>query len=126
MVNQEFYEILETFGNILDLRSQGSDRFKVRAYRQAALTVQNLPKDLSEYYDKENKKLTEKIPGFGPAIESKAIELIETGEVKELEKLKKTIPAGLLDMLEIKNLGPKKVKKLWKELGIENMQDLEK
>jgi DNA polymerase (family 10) len=126
MINQEFHQILETFGNILELRNQGSDKFKVRAYRQAALTVQNLPKDLTEYYDEEKKELTEKIPGFGPAIQAKAIELIETGEVEELDKLKKTIPAGLLDMLEIKNVGPKKVKKLWKELGIENMEQLEK
>ncbi len=124
MYNNQFQEILEIFANIHEIRGAENDHFRTRAYRQAALTIQNLSKDIGDIYDPETGKLTEDIPGFGPAITAKAVELITTGQILELEKIKKTIPKGLLEMLEIKNLGPKRVRKFWVELGVDDLDKL--
>lgn len=126
MINKEFQEILDTFANLHELLGGPNERFRIRAYRQAALTTQNLSKDLTEFYDKQKKEFIEEIPGYGDAIKQKAIELIETGKVESLEKLKKEVPGDLLKMLDIKNVGPKKVKKFWKELNITTIPQLEK
>jgi DNA polymerase (family 10) len=126
MINQELAKIFDTFADILEIQDNSKNKFKIRAYRQASLTIQNLPKEITDYIDLENEKFKEDIPGFGEAIRHKSIEYIKTKKVTELEALKLTIPAGLLEMLEIKNLGPKKVKKFYQELNIGSVEALKK
>ncbi len=126
MINQELAKIFDTFADILEIQDNAKNKFKIRAYRQASLTIQNLPKEITDYIDLENEKFKEDIPGFGEAIRHKSLEYIKTKKVTELEALKLTIPAGLLEMLEIKNLGPKKVKKFYQELNIGSVKALKK
>lgn len=126
MINEELAKIFDTFAHIHEIRDAKNDFFRVRSYNKVSEILRNLPKDISEYVDLEEEHMKEKIPGIGDAIEHKIVEYLKTKNVKELDELKKDIPQGLLDMLEIKNLGPKKVKKFNKELGIENIDQLKK
>jgi DNA polymerase (family 10) len=124
MVNEELAQIFDTFAHIHEIRGAKNDFFRVRSYNKVSEILRNLPKDISEYVDLEEEHMKEKIPGIGDAIEHKIVEYLKTQEVKELDELKKEIPNGLLDMLEIKNLGPKKVKKFYKELEIDSLEKL--
>lgn len=124
MLNNELFDIFEKFAHIHEIRDAKNDFFRVRSYNKAAEIIRNLPKDITEYLDLDNDKLKEKIPGIGDAIEAKIIEYVKTKNIKELDDLKNDVPAGLLEMLEIKNLGPKKVKKFYKELGIDSVYKL--
>lgn len=119
MDKNDIATVLSEVGVILDLL--GENRFKVIAYHNAARTLENLQEDLGQLI-KEG-RLGE-IRGFGPAIQEKVTELYKTGKLRYLEDLKKTIPPGLLDLLRIPSLGPKKVKILWTDLQVESVQDL--
>lgn len=127
MQNLELAKIFDTFADIHEIKDEDKNtKFKVRAYRQASLTLQNLARNIGEYVDLEKNEFTQEIPGFGSAIKSKILEFLSTNKILELEELKKDIPRGLLEMLEIKNVGPKKVKKFFNELNITNLDDLKK
>src|SRR3989344_2563472 len=119
MDKNEIAVILNEIGAILELL--GENRFKVIAYQNAARTLENLPDDLGRLI--EEKKLGQ-IRGFGPHIQEKVTTLYKTGKLRYLDDLKKTIPPGLLDLLRIPSLGPKKVKMLWTDLQVESVQDL--
>ncbi len=121
MDNKQIAEVFEEIGNILDIMDVGF--FRVNAYRKGAITVLNLPNELREVV-KNNPKDISKIPGIGKALSEKIIELVETGKCKELEKLRKNIPEGLLEILKLRGLGPKKVKLLYSQLAIKNIKEL--
>jgi len=120
MVNAEAASILATISSILDI--QGENPFKVRAYQTAARTIESLEVPIGTLV--EQKKLGE-LPGIGPAIEEKLTELHKTGKMKYFEDLRSSIPPGLLEMLRIPSLGPKKIKILWKDLGVTSIAQLE-
>ncbi len=115
--------IFEEMGDILDI--QGADSFRINAYRKAALNILNFPRDLRDIVDKAPNDLP-KIPGIGQHLKGKIVELVQTGHCKEHDKLKKSIPAGLLEMLRIRTLGPKKVKLLYSKLHIKSIKELKK
>ena len=123
MDNKQIAAVFEEMGNILDIA--GANFFRVNAYRKGALTVLNLPYDLRETVKNDPDSLAD-IPGIGKALHDKIIELVETGKCKEHERLKKSIPEGLLEVLEIRGLGPKKVKALYTELAVKSIADLKK
>jgi DNA polymerase (family X) len=119
MDKNEIAVVLTEVAAILDLL--GENRFKVIAYQNAARTLENLQEDLGELI--AHKRLGE-IKGFGPAIQDKVTELYKTGKLRYYDELKRSIPAGLLQLLRIPSLGPKKVKILWTDLQVESVQDL--
>lgn len=121
MDNKKIASIFEEMGNILDI--QGANVFRVNAYKRGALTLLNMPQDLRPIVKNDPKSLP-KIPGIGKGLADKIVELVETGKCKEHERLKKGIPAGLLELLEIRGLGPKKVKLLFQNLAIKNLREL--
>ena len=115
-------EIAKEFDRLADLLEiKGENQFKVRSYRNAALTISGLAKNIAEIFEKEDIK---ELPGIGKSIAGKIKEYIETGHISKLEKLKKDIPGGLADLTGIGGLGPKKVRKLYDELGIANPDQL--
>ncbi len=120
--NSEIAEIFEQKANLLDIKDDNP--FRIRAYRRAAQTIRNLTGRLEEMVDKEE-DLT-KLDGIGKDLAEKIKEIVETGKLKQLEDLKKEIPSGLLDILAIEGLGPKRVKKLYQQLNIESVEDLKK
>lgn len=123
MINQEISEILISMAEILEFLGDPNDRFKIRALQNASLSIQEARESL-EILAKE-KRLRE-IPGIGEGIAKKIEEYIATGKVKEYEILKHAAPKGFFEMMAIPFLGPKKIKVLYQELNIRNVEDLKK
>ncbi len=113
-------EILVEIGTLLELK--GENPFKTRAYANAARTLEGLSEPLATLV--AEKRLGE-IKGIGEALEQKITELVETGKLKYYDELKASIPSGLIAMLEISGLGPKKIQALNKKLGIDSIEKLE-
>ena len=121
MKNKEIAEMFFTIADLLDIK--GEIPFKTRAYRIAAQTIADLDEDIEKLV--REKKL-EELPGIGKAIAKKITEYVETGHLEFYEKLKKEIPVGILELLEIPSLGPKKVATLYNKLGIKTVEELKK
>jgi len=120
MKNLEVANMFSDVAKILEIK--GENVFRIRAYERAAQNIEGLTEDL-EHIIKED-KLTE-IPGVGKDISDKIKEFVKTGKLKTYEDLKKTIPEGLLDLLNIPSVGPKTAKLLYEKLKIKNIADLE-
>lgn len=117
-------EIAWAFYELADLLEfKGGDFFKIRAYRQAARVISGLGEPVEELY--RNKTLI-RIPGIGKNIASKIGELVEKGKMDKLEKLRAEIPRGLLEIMALPGIGPKRAAFLYQNLGIESLSDLEK
>ena len=119
MKNQMVSEVLYQIADLLDIR--GEIFFKTRAYRMVAQIIEVLDEDIEDFVKKDTLR---KIPGIGEALEKKIKELVETGKLEYFEKLKEEIPEGLVKMLEIQGLGPKKVAAIYKNLGIKTIPKL--
>jgi DNA polymerase (family X) len=120
-VNKErVAEVLVEIGVLLELK--GENPFKTRAYANAARALESLSEPLEKVVA-EN-RLGE-IKGIGEALQKKITELVTTGKLVYHEELKASLPAGLLLLLEIPGLGPKKIKALHDKLGIESVEQLE-
>jgi DNA polymerase (family 10) len=94
--------------------------FKIKSIANAAFKLDKLPFALT---DKSMDEL-EKIDGVGKSIATKIIELLETGTLSELQELLAITPEGIVEMLGIKGIGPKKIATIWHDLGIENIGEL--
>ncbi|MFA5310161.1 MAG: DNA polymerase/3'-5' exonuclease PolX [Candidatus Paceibacterota bacterium] len=123
MKNQEVAQILFEIGEFLELQEIP---FKPAAYQQAAIAIDNMENDISDLYKKEGKKGLETIPGVGKSIAESIEEFLKTGKIKYLKELKKTSPIDLEHLTKVEGLGVKRIKRLWKELGVRNLKDLEK
>jgi len=119
MNNQTVADLLYKIADLLDIR--GDNFFKTRAYRIAAQKIEVLDEDIEAAV---NEKRLQDIPGIGDALAKKIQEFVSTGTLDYFERLKKEIPEGILQLLEIPTLGPKKVAALYKELGITTIEQL--
>lgn len=97
------------------------NRFRVAAFANAAENIRNLGRDVNAFYTEDK---LEEIPGVGQGIAQSLRELFATGRVEEFDALFARVPQGVVDMLAIPELGPKKVKRLWQELGITTVDAL--
>ncbi|HWX22099.1 MAG TPA: DNA polymerase/3'-5' exonuclease PolX [Candidatus Binatia bacterium] len=113
-------EILVNIATLLDLK--GENPFKSRAYLNAARALEGLSEPLEKVIAEE--RLGE-IEGIGESLQKKICELVTTGKLAYYEELKAATPPGLVLMLEIPGLGPKKIKAIHAELGIETVEQLE-
>ena len=120
MTNSEIAERFETIVSLLQMKEEKG--FTIRAYQRAARTIERLPRDVDAMV-REGEDLTE-IPGIGKAISAKISELVDTGEMSYLERLKAEFPEGILDLVEIPGLGPKTVVRVWKELDVTSVEAL--
>ena len=121
MKNHEVAEILSKIAKALALKDENF--FKIRAYSRAARAIKDLPEDIEEISKKES--LTN-IPGVGEGIAKKVKEYLKTGKMSKYEEVTRDIPKSLLTLLDIRDLGPKTLGALHKELGVENLDDLKK
>lgn len=121
MDKHEVAAILEEISLLLEI--QGENVFKVRAYETAARSIEDLDEDLGRVVKEDR---LQEIPGIGEGIAEKIAELVKTGHLPYYEKLKKSVPEGLLEMLTVPGLGAKKVKHLYDDLHIQNLQQLVK
>jgi DNA polymerase (family 10) len=111
--------VLDEIALLLELNDENP--FKIRAYSSGARTLENLTEDLDELI--RTGRLSE-MPGMGEALVDKITTLRQTGTLEFHQKLRATIPAGLFEVMQIQGLGPKKVRALWKQLGVEDLQKL--
>ena len=118
MNNAQIAECFEEMAILLELA--GENPFRVRAYQRAAQTVAGLSRPLK---DIENKDLLE-VPGIGKGIADHIGELMRTGALGELEVLRKRFPPGLLEMIRVPGLGPKRAKVLFEKLKIHSLDAL--
>jgi DNA polymerase (family 10) len=112
--------ILSEIGVLLELK--GENPFKTRAYANAARAIENLPEPPDQLVAEH--RLGE-IKGIGEALQKKITELVTAGRLGYYEDLKASFPPGLLSLLQIPGLGPKKVKALHETLGIDSLDTLE-
>lgn len=120
MDNREIAKTLDKLGTAGELL--GENPFKARAYHRAARALKSLEEPVAELV--EQGRLGE-LEGFGSAIVAKVENLLETGELPQLEERLEKLPAGLFEILEIKGLGVKRVRALWDKLNITNLGELE-
>ena len=117
-------EMANRFNWLADLLEiKGANPFRIRAYRNAARIIEGLPQSAASLLA-EGQNLS-KLPGIGKDLAEKIKEMVETGRLPLLEELQGQVPEGLIELLELPGLGPKRVKYLHEHLGIQNLKDLE-
>ena len=119
--NLELSRMFDRIASMLKIKGENS--FKIRAYEKIALVLENLPIDIEIIYQQGG---LNNIPGVGSAIAQKIEEFLTTGKLEYYEKLKETIPSGVIELLDISEVGPKTAKLLYEELGVDNIEKLEK
>ena len=120
--NREIAAIFNETADLLEI--QGDNPFRIRAYRNAARTVQSLPQSAAEFIS-EDGDLT-KYQGIGKDLAGKIKEIVETGSFEALEDLKKEVPEELGKLMNISGLGAKRVSKIYKQLKITTLEQLKK
>lgn len=120
-MNREVAVILYEIARYLELQEENP--FKIRAYENAARTVEGLEANLADLAAEGRLR---EVPGIGKAIAEKIEEYRTTGKIAYLENLKSAYPSTLFELLRVPNLGPKKIRRLFDELGIADMAGLER
>ncbi|MFZ5626489.1 MAG: helix-hairpin-helix domain-containing protein, partial [Bacillota bacterium] len=120
MDKKQVAHILEEIGKLLELK--GENPFKARAFYSGARIVETLTEDLNQLVDSGQ---LEEIKGIGKSLAEQIRELVVEGRSSAYEELRDEFPPGVLEMLAIPGLGPKKVGTLYRELGISNPGELE-
>ncbi len=120
--NRKIAKMFNEIADLLDI--DGDNPFKVRAYRNAARTILGYPRQMADLVE-EGFDLT-LLRGIGKELAKKITEIVQTGKLAYLEKLKKTHPSQLEELLKIPGLGPKRVRLLHELLHINSLADLEK
>ncbi|MBS3133138.1 DNA polymerase/3'-5' exonuclease PolX [Candidatus Woesearchaeota archaeon] len=123
MRNSEVADVLYGVADILEMQNV---QFKPNAYRKAARSVEESPKDINEVLRSSGKEgLKKNFPGVGESIAEKIEEIVTTGKLRYYDELKKKFPKHLFGLMEIRGLGPKRIKLLYDKLKISNVKQLE-
>ena len=120
MTKDQIIEILTEIATLLELK--GENPFKSRAYQNAARALQNSAIPLEKIFSPDS---TDSLKGIGDKIHAKISELLTSGRLAYYDELKASIPAGLVAMLAIPGLGPKKIKAINDKLGVDTLEKLE-
>ncbi|QCW02402.1 DNA polymerase/3'-5' exonuclease PolX [Natrinema pallidum] len=118
-------ELAARFEEFADLLEADGVEYKPRAYRRAAENIRAHPSPIADRIEAGDREAVETIDGVGDAISSKIVEYVETGEIDELEALRAELPIDITEITRIEGVGPKTAGKLYRELGIETLDDLE-
>ncbi len=117
-------DVARTFDELADLLEiQGANPFRLRAYRNAARTIQNLSESVADIVADDDRNIQD-LPGIGKDLAEKITTIVETKQLPQLEELREQIPAGVVAMLRISGIGPKKVAVLFNELSITSLDEL--
>src|SRR5215216_6190702 len=120
MDNYAIADQLSMLAKLMDIHGENS--FKSKSYGIAAFTIEKLPQELSSL---PSEKIFS-IKGIGESVGKKIVELLEHGELPALKEYISKTPEDVLEMMNIKGLGPKKINSLWKEYGIDTIEELKK
>ncbi len=118
MTNKEIAKAFDYLADLMELHQENP--FKIRSYRNAYLTLRKWPEPLESMSEEE----LASIKGIGSAISKKIKELAQTGTLQAIEKYEALTPPGIRELLQVPGIGPKKVRVLWKELGVESPGEL--
>src|SRR6185295_15170454 len=119
--NPEIARVLEEVADILEIRNENP--FRIRAYRNATRTVEGLTTPLRKWVE-ENRPLTD-LPGIGKEMASHIREMVETGTLGFRDELLGEVPRSLIELMRLPALGPKKAKKIFDELKVGSIDELE-
>ncbi len=114
-------EVAERLLEIADLLDVLGERFKPEAYRRAARSIESMVEGVDEVAARGGLR---EVPGVGEAIEGKVQELLKTGSIPYLEKLRREVPNGLRELMRLPGLGPKTARRFWTEFGVEGPAEL--
>ncbi|MEJ2054003.1 MAG: type-X family DNA polymerase, partial [Calditrichaceae bacterium] len=120
--NSDVSRVFNKIADLLDIEDK--NQYRIRAYRNAARTISSLSKDISEMVEK-GEDLTQ-FSGVGKDLAGKIEEIVKTGTLEQLEEMENEIPAELSELMKISDLGPKRVKEIHEELGVDSADELEK
>jgi DNA polymerase (family X) len=120
MDNYEIAEQLSLLSKLMDIHGENS--FKSKIYSSAAFTIEKLPQQIASL---PQEKLFQ-VRGIGESVGKKVIELLENGQMNVLNEYIANTPSGVLEMMNIKGLGPKKINVLWKDMNIDDIDGLQK
>jgi DNA polymerase (family 10) len=118
--NREVADHIRLIGDILLIK--GENRFRILAFQNAAESIANLTQDIYALYEAGE---LQSIPHVGKSIAADIAELLETGQIAYLEELKREVPLGVVEMMQIPDMGPKKAARVWQELGITSIAELQ-
>ena len=120
MNNSQVAQVLNSLADTLEI--QGEVIYKVLAYRRAAENIANLGRDINEL---QRAGQLRSIPGVGQAIAEKLDALLTTGSFDLLDRARAEVPAGVVELLRVQDVGPRKARLFWKELGAASIAELE-
>lgn len=118
MNNKTVSGVFKLYSQLMELH--GENPFRIRAVASAAFKIDKLPVPVKESTIEELSQL----PGIGKSTADKIVSILETGSFDELDTLISNTPVGVMEMLEVKGLGPKKIKTIWRDLQIDNIGEL--
>ncbi len=121
MKNPAIAKVFQEIADLLEFK--GENPFKIRAYRNVARTIENLPVELAQVM--QDGKLRE-IPGIGEAIAKKIAALLTTGRVELYDRLRAEFPESIRAVIAVPGVGPRMARRLYQELGVASIADLEK
>ncbi len=122
MINKEIARI---FGEMSEYLEMQEESFRSKAYARVSRTMEEIQEDVAQIYERGGKKEIENLPGVGKSIAEKIEEYIKTGRIAYFEELKQKEPIDISSLTAVEGLGPKKIKKLYNELGIKTLDELE-
>ena len=125
MLNKKLAEIFEEIADMLDLGEKDLF-FEVRAYRKIAQTLETMQEDVGDIYAKGGVKAIDDLPGVGKSTAELIEEYIKTGKMKKYTALKKKYPIDFNSITKIQGMGARKAFKLYRALGVKNIEDLKK
>ena len=121
MENLDVARALDTLAVLLEI--QGANPFRIRAYHNAVNTIETLGRPIAAMVE-QGEDLTE-LPGIGDSVAKHIVELLRTGRITRLEEVAKEVPVSLVELVKLEGVGPKKAKKLYDELGVKTVDDLQ-
>ena len=127
--NTDIANILNKVGDLLDI--QGENQFRIRSYRNVARTVEGYSKNLKDMVENDQdltqiSGVGDDMAGIGKDLAGKIKEIVETGSLQQLEDLLQQTPGELAELMQLENLGPKRIKTLHEKKEVTTLEDLEK
>ena len=121
MTNTDIAAVFDQIADLLEF--QGANPFRVRAYRNAARTMNDLPESAAEIAADPDQSL-EQFDGIGKDLAEKIVTLVETGSLPMLDELKAEVPESVMAILRVPGLGPKRAAQLHRELNVASLGEL--
>jgi DNA polymerase (family 10) len=122
VTNSQIADVLEQLADLLEF--QGANAFRIRAYRAGARRIRDHSESIAAIVAEDPSRLTS-LEGIGKGVAEKCVTLVTSGELPQLKELLTQIPATVLDILRVPGMGPKKAALLYRELKVENLEQLQ-